>query len=414
MRQDNRGPAPPGSILVEDASSTAPMRPVATAASLPPEPARGTSPAGSPATRGTPGSPAEPPGAPREPSWTRVLLTTISLWGTRRLRRIGFGQRSPANRTRRKWLARRTAAERQPAARRWKLAALVLAVAVVALAALQLSGAFTGTTAPVSRAGPDTGPAGNSDSASLSAVAAARGSAARWIAQQVSTDAIVACDPVMCSALQTQGVIAGRLLALRSAAADPLGADVIVASPSIRSQFGSQLASEYAPALIASFGSAGTRIDVRATAPDGAAAYESALRADLAARESAGAQLLRNRHVQVTAQDAARLRSGQVDSRLLVTLAVLASQHAFRVTSFGDAAPGAQVAFREAAITSTGGSARAARGSLSAALGLVRAQRPPYLPAHSTIVGLGTSQAALHIEFAAPSPAGLLSGGNST
>lgn len=286
-------------------------------------------------------------------------------------------------------------------------------MAVVALAALQLSGAFTGTTIPASRTGRDTGPAGNSDAGSLSAVATARADAARWIAQQVSTDAIVACDPVMCSALQAQGVTAGRLLALRSAAADPLGADVIVASPTIRTQFGSQLASEYAPALIASFGSGGTRIDVRATAPDGAAAYNSALRADLAARKSAGAQLLRNRHVQVTAPDAARLRSGLVDSRLLVTLAVLASQHAFRVTSFSDAAPGAHAAFREAAITSAGGTGRTARGSLPAALGLVRAQRPPYLPAHSAIVGLGTSRAALHIEFAAPSPVGLLSGGNS-
>jgi hypothetical protein len=113
-------------------------------------------------------------------------------------------------------------------------------------------------------------------------------------------------------------------------------------------------------------------------------------------------------------QDAARLRSGQVDSRLLVTLAVLASQHAYRVTSFSDAAPGADAAFREVTITSPAGTGRAGRGSLSAALGLVRAQRPPYLPAHSTIVGVGTRQAALHIEFAAPSPVGLLSGGNST
>jgi hypothetical protein len=413
MGHENRGPAPPGSILIEDGAPAAPIRPVAAATSVPPGPTGGIRRPAAEAGRPGQAGPPRPPGAPREPSWARVLLTTIKLWGTRRLRRVGFGQPSTVNHPRRNWLRRRAADRHRPTAGRWKLAACVLAVAVVALAALQLSGAFTRATTPASRAGQGTGPAGTSETGSLSAVAAARAEAARWIAQQVSTDAIVACDPVMCSVLQAHGVTAGRLLALRSGAADPLGADVIVASPTIRSQFGSRLASEYAPALIGSFGSGGTRIDVRATAPDGAAAYESALRADLAARKSAGAQLLRNRRLQVTARDAARLRSGQVDSRLLVTLAVLASQDAYRVTSFSDAAPGAGAAFREVTITSPAGTGRAGRGRLSAAIGLMRAQRPPYLPAHSAIVGLGTSLAALHIEFAAPSPVGLLSGGNS-
>jgi hypothetical protein len=387
------------------------MRPIAARANGPATPPRPVRPPAAP-------PPAAPPAPPRvrrqpaEPPWAQVLLTTIRLWGTRRLRRIGFGQRRTVNRPRRNRLVRPSGAQHQPAVGRWKLAALLLAVAVVALAALQLSGAFTRTAAPAAPAGQDTGRTGNSD-APLSAVAAARAEAARWVAQQVSSGAIVACDPVMCSALQAQGVTAGRLLALRAGAADPLGADVIVASPSIRSQFGSRLASEYAPALIASFGSGGTRIDVRAAAPDGAAAYRSALRADLAARQSAGAQLLRNPHVQVTAEDAARLRSGQVDARVLVTLALLASQHAFRVTSFSDAAPGARVAFREVNITSVGRTGPGGQNFLTAALGLIRAQRPPYLPAQSTIAGLGTGQTALHIEFAAPSPVGLLSGGNS-
>ena len=40
-----------------------------------------------------------------------------------------------------------------------------------------------------------------------------------------------------------------------------------------------------------------------------------------------------------------------------------------------------------------------------AALAMVRAQNPPYLPAHAAVVG----QTGLSIEFAAPSPLGLLS-----
>ena len=106
--------------------------------------------------------------------------------------------------------------------------------------------------------------------------------------------------------------------------------------------------------MIASFGSGATRIDVRAAEPGGAAAYETALRADLAARMSAGSQLLRNNRIHFTAQDAAQLRAGQVDTRLLATLAALSSQYPFSVTAFGDASPGVAVLYREVTITAGG------------------------------------------------------------
>jgi hypothetical protein len=56
------------------------------------------------------------------------------------------------------------------------------------------------------------------------------------------------------------------------------------------------------------------RMAVRASEPGGPAGYESALRADLAARKSAGAELLKNSRIRFTAQDAAQLRAGAVDS----------------------------------------------------------------------------------------------------
>jgi hypothetical protein len=87
-----------------------------------------------------------------------------------------------------------------------------------------------------------------------------------------------------------------------------------------------------------------------------------------------------------------------VDTRLLATLAALASQYSFRVTGFGGASPGAPVLFREVSITGVG------RG-LTTALVMIRAQNPPYLPAHAAVAG----QTGLSIEFAAPSPLGLLS-----
>jgi hypothetical protein len=159
-----------------------------------------------------------------------------------------------------------------------------------------------------------------------------------------------------------------------------------------------QLADQYAPALIASFGSGANQVEVRAVEPGGASAYRAALQADLAARRAAGAQLLRNPHIQFTGPGAVQLRAGEVDSRLLATLAALAAQYSFRVTGFGDAAPGAPALVREVSVTGIG-------AGQAAALAMIRAQDPPYLPAHAAAVG----QDGLSIEFAAPSPLGLLS-----
>ncbi len=63
-----------------------------------------------------------------------------------------------------------------------------------------------------------------------------------------------------------------------TSASDPLGSDLVVATPALRSQFGARLASVYAPVVIASFGSGAARIDIRAVAADGTAAYDSAAR----------------------------------------------------------------------------------------------------------------------------------------
>jgi hypothetical protein len=44
-------------------------------------------------------------------------------------------------------------------------------------------------------------------------------------------------------------------------------------------------------------------------------------------------------------------------------------------------------------------------------LASVRAQRPPFLPAQAGVVGGGAGSSVLSVEFAAPSPAGLLQTG---
>jgi len=256
--------------------------------------------------------------------------------------------------------------------------------------------------------------------ASSTSAAAVRHQAAAWVAQQLGQDAVVSCDPAMCAALRAQGLPAGNLLMLGPSAEDPLGSDVVVATAAVRSQFGSRLAGVYAPLVAASFGPGKARIQIRVVAPYGAVAYRNALHADVLARKAAGAQLLRNKEISVTAAARAQLITGQVDSRLLTTLAVLAAQHALAIVGFADSGPGASagIPLRSAEIAAPGalpGPAPAGPGStrfLRSALAFLRAQRPPYLAASLQIARLPSGQGVVRVEFAGPSPLGLLTGGN--
>ena len=80
---------------------------------------------------------------------------------------------------------------------------------------------------------------------------------------------------------------------LRPGSADPLGSDVVVATPGRAGTSSAPSAGVYAPQVLASFGTGAQEIEVRAVAPDGAAAFRAALAADLSAppkrRQPAGA-----------------------------------------------------------------------------------------------------------------------------
>jgi len=225
--------------------------------------------------------------------------------------------------------------------------------------------------------------------------------AAAWVAGQLSSDQSIACDTRMCAALAADGVASGRLVPLAAAATAP-EANVVVTSRADAAQI-----SRDAPVLLASFGTGPSQVEVRATVPGGAAAYAKALQADLAARRSGGAQLLHSQIIHVSTQAAAQLQAGQVDSRLLIMLAMLASQHQWQVVAFGGASPGVPLAdapLRQMVIT--GPDAKA----VAAALAMVRAQVAPYAPAQAATVRLASGQSALRIDFAAPGVLGLLGG----
>ena len=327
-----------------------------------------------------PGPP--PPGQrpPADPPWGTVLVTTARLWLRRRLGRAG---------------------RPRPARARWWVLIVAGLVAAAVLAAVVLSGrASQGAEQPAA-------------AKALAAAAAARQRAAAWVAGQASPEAIVACDPAMCAALQAHGVAAGRLLVL-AARSDPLGSDLVVATAAVRGQFGARLAGVYAPVTLASFGSGAARIDVRVVAPDGAAAYWAALAADVRVRVAAGAQLLRNRSIHVSAAARTALANGEVDPRLLAALAALAGLHPLDITGFGRPSPGASagVPLRSADIAGAAPPGPGTPVSLQSLMAILRAQRPPYLPSSLAIVRIPPAGVVLRIGYPVPSPLGLLTSGH--
>ncbi len=268
------------------------------------------------------------------------------------------------------------------------LAAVILAAAIVIAARLS--------------AGPAPAPPG---AAAVSAAGRVRTQAAAWVAAQVSRGAVVACDPAMCAALSAAGFPGADLQMLATGAADPLGADVVVATAAVRGQFGARLAGVYAPTVLARFGAGADGIAVRVVAPGGAAAYRAQLASDQRARRQVAAQILANPALRLSAAARAQVRAGRVDSRLLVALPAMAHVHPLRVLSFGDSGPGADpaVPLRSAELASSPAPAGLSPAAYLAWLrSYFSGQRPPYnarTSAHGSVVTVVVSS---------PSPLGLL------
>jgi putative peptide zinc metalloprotease protein len=261
--------------------------------------------------------------------------------------------------------------------------ALTAAAAAVAVAVVLAAGTGTGH-----------------QSTGVAAPQAAAGSAqaAAWVTQQVSPDVTVSCDPRMCRQLRQDGFPAARLKPLPVTAPDPFGSAVVVATPVIRSQFGARLAADYAPQVIASFGSGAARVDVRMVAADGAAAFESQLAAEHAALVSAGQQLVSNQNLRLSPSARADLEAGRVDFRLLATLAALSHQMPVQLLAFDGAGPGtsATLPLRAAEIGAPSPAAR------SAVLDFLRAQQGLYRPAATTEASGAAGQSVVAVRFDAP------------
>jgi hypothetical protein len=308
-----------------------------------------------------------------EPSWPTVIATTLRLWLQRHV------------------LPSRTRSLSRARSHRGLQLIAVLAViaAGTAVAAFALTRGRPGGTA----------------SAALIEAAASRRQAAAWVAAQVSHGVIVACDPLMCNALQQRGFPAADLLVITAAVGDPLGSGIVVSTTAVRSQLGPRLAKVYAPVVIASFGTGDGLIQVRAAAVGGAAAYQSAMQADLLARKVAGQQLNRNPGIRMPPSARADLADGRVDARILITLAALAHRFAVKIVSFSDSGPRAAPGVPLRMLTVTAPS----RSYLSQLLAFLSAQQPPLRAVVSRHSHGNTS--TVQIEFTAPSLPGLLSAG---
>jgi Protein kinase domain len=241
----------------------------------------------------------------------------------------------------------------------------------------------------------------------LAAEVAARNKAINWILQQVSRAAVVSCDPQVCTDLVDAGFPAGNVRTLGPSSNDPLGSALVVATGPIRAQYGTRLASVYAPATIASFGSGPAKIDILLVYPGGAAGYGAVQHTDLQSRQAAGAQLLENSHISASATARAQLLSGHVDPRLPLLLAMMAGKHPVHIMDFVGQSPGGGPAslLRTMDLATTDSAAHMPRAAyLSWMQGFINAQRAQYLPASARPITLPTGQSVLRFGYGAPSP----------
>jgi hypothetical protein len=330
------------------------------------------------------------PGAarPAQPSWGTVLATTVRLWGQRRLRPL--------------WPNR-------AGGRVTALLALLVLVLVAGGVTLLVNRGAAAPAQHTATSGGKPAAAGGSGAGTLATATTVRRAAAAWVASQVSADAVVACDPAMCTALQAQHIPTGRLLPIQPDQSGPLGSTVVMATASVRGQYGASLDNVYAPVTLAVFGTGPSEISVRVVAPDGGAAYRADFANDLKQRRAFGATLASNPHIHATAAARSQLLGGQVDARLLMNIATLATMYQLDVISFGGL-PGhgasAGVPLRAAVI------APAPDGSMTVSAqtmrGFLLAQQPLFHPSVAALVRTASGDTAVRIEFPAPTPLDLL------
>jgi Protein kinase domain len=234
-----------------------------------------------------------------------------------------------------------------------------------------------------------------------------RAQAVTWILRQVSRASVIACDPQVCSDLSSKGFPAANLDTLGPQSTDPLGSALIVSTAAIRFQYGTRLATVYAPAVIASFGTGNARIDILLDFAGGTTKYRQVQRRYTRARQAHAALLLTNNQIKLSASARTHLLSGEVDPRLPQIIAAMSEQHQLKIVDFPDQSPGGGPASLLRSVdlaVAVPASHLSPAAYLSWMRSFFRVQRAQYHPTWCYKVTLSDGQAVLRIGFGAPSP----------
>jgi len=217
----------------------------------------------------------------------------------------------------------------------------------------------------------------------------------------------VGCDPQVCAELIKQRFPAGDVLRLGPESNDPSGCGLVVVTPAIQAQFGNRLASVFAPAIIASFGSGNAKIDIRLVFPGGTRGYRAVQQTYQRDRKAADRQLLTNSRIKLSATARRQLLSGDIDPRLPMLIATMVQRHPVHIVGFGGSSPGGG----PASLLRWVDVARVNRGAhltpaayLRWMQSLVHVQRAEYRPARSAQISSSAGLTVLRIEYLAPSP----------
>jgi hypothetical protein len=235
--------------------------------------------------------------------------------------------------------------------------------------------------------------------------ATVRNEAVAWVVDQVSRSTIVACDPQVCADLESKRFPGANLLWITPQSPDPLVAGLVVSTAAVRAQFRDRLATVWAPAVIAAFGSGNARIEIRLEYPGGAKSYNAHQGSYLRARKLRDHQLLNNRSIKLSAKATAQLRSGEIDPRLPELLATMVHFYPVRILDFGGQSPGGGPAslLRSMDLATTSPPAHLTTSKYIAWMrSFINAQRTLYHSALSQITL--PAGGAVRIGFGAPSP----------
>ena len=160
--------------------------------------------------------------------------------------------------------------------------------------------------------------------------------AARWMQSNVAKDATVFAPTALLADLHRSGIT--QAAAVPGVGREP-AAGFLLSTPSLRSDATVQraVASVVAASLpVAQFGAGASRVEVRQVSPDGLANLQQRRMQDLGYRKLAGTELLRNPHVQVSADARNQLGRGDLDLRAETLLAVVANSTDVRVVEIVD------------------------------------------------------------------------------